>query len=258
MKLRFLGTGTSFGVPVIGCPCAVCHSPDPRNRRSRHAIILEQGGRRLLVDTPPELRLQLIAGGIGMVDAVWFTHTHADHTAGLDDLRAFSLRKPQPLPVYAAPEHAEELARRFNYVFDPAVHPHEGTSKPDLELRTFESFVPIEIAGFEVTPLPVEHGSIEAYGFRIGDLGYVTDAKRLHPRTHELLIGSGTLVLNALWRGNPHPTHLNVEEAVALAERLRVGRCFLTHLTHRLEHQELLATLPAGVAPAYDGLELEL
>lgn len=258
MRLTFLGTGTSFGVPVVGCDCGTCRSPDPRDRRMRHGALLEEDGRRLLVDTPPELRLQLVAAGVSMVDAVWFTHYHADHTHGVDDLRAFTVRRTDPLHVYGSRACVETLAEKFDYVFDPALKPIEGTTKPDARLRTFEPYEPVEVAGFPMLPLPVPHGHVEAFGFRVGALGYITDAKRLPDRTREALEGVDVLVLNALWYGRPHPTHFTVEEAVAVAEEIGAARTFLTHLSHRVRHAEMERDLPSSVRPAYDGLVVEI
>ncbi len=258
MKLRFLGTGTSFGIPVAGCSCAVCTSADPRDRRTRHGALLQNGGRTLLIDTPPELRLQLVAADVGSVDAVWYTHCHADHTHGVDDLRAFSVRRSAALPVYAGRECAEILRSRFDYVFDRTVKPLAGTTKPDAELRTLEPLREVEVAGMRLLPLPVPHGAVETLGFRAGDLGYITDAKSLPSTTRAALSGVRVLVLNALWYGRPHPTHFNVEEAVAEAARIGAERTYLTHLSHCVRHAELERDLPAGVFPAYDGLVIEI
>jgi phosphoribosyl 1,2-cyclic phosphate phosphodiesterase len=256
--LRFLGTGTSFGVPVIGCRCDVCRSPDPRDRRTRHAAVLEEDGRRLLVDTPPELRLQLVGAGIREVDAVFYTHTHADHVHGVDDLRVFSERTGSALPVYAAEQDGPVLLSRFGYVFDPSIRPVAGTSKPELELRHYRSHEPVTVAGFELLPLPVPHGYAKVHGFRTGPLGYVTDAKSLPPRTEEALRGVRVLVLNALWFDREHPTHFSVNEAVAVAESLGVERTYLTHLSHLTSAEELDRRLPPGVFAAYDGLQVEI
>lgn len=258
MKLHFLGTGTSFGVPVIGCSCGVCRSPDPRDRRTRHAALLEEGGRRLLIDTPPELRLQLVGAGVPGVEAVWYTHYHADHTHGVDDLRIFSVRGGRPLQVYAAEDCVEVLASKFDYVFDPALKPLAGTTKPEADLHTLHPYEPVEIAGFRMLPLPVPHGRVQAYGFRVGDLGYITDAKRLPPRTRDALLGVRVLVLNALWYGDPHPTHFTVEEAVEAAAEIGAERTYLTHLSHRVGHVQLQEGLPPGVLPAHDGLVIEI
>lgn len=258
MKLHFLGTGTSFGVPVVGCGCVTCTSTDPRDRRTRHGVLIEEAEQRLLVDTPPELRLQLVRAGIASIDAVWYTHCHADHVHGVDDLRVFSVRGGHPLPVYASEACVEILAERFAYIFDPLVKPIPGTTKPDAQLRAFHGYEPVEVAGLAMLPLPVPHGHVEAFGFRVGDLGYITDAKRLPARTFAALEGVRTLVLNALWYGKPHPTHFTVEEAVEVAQAIGAERTYLTHLSHRVGHRELEQQLPPGIAPAYDGLVVEL
>lgn len=260
MKLRFLGTGTSFGVPVVGCNCAVCTSTDPRDRRTRHAAIIEKddGSARVLIDTPPELRLQLLAAGVSRIDAVWFTHDHADHTHGIDDLRVFSARLRQHVPAFADPVAAASLRRKFTYIFDQAYRPPDGTTKPQIRLREFDLTGPTDVAGFSMLPLEVPHGDMRVYGFRTGPLGYVTDAKLLSDRVRAALDGVRVLVLNALWFGNPHPTHFNVEEAVAMARQIGAERTFLTHLTHRVGHASLAEALPAGIEPAYDGLVVDI
>lgn len=258
MKLRFLGTGTSFGIPVVGCECETCRSPDPRDKRNRHAALLQSGERRLLIDTPPELRLQLLEAHVPDVDAVWFTHHHADHTHGVDDLRVFSMRTGEPFTVYGSQACIDMLGSKFDYVFDQLMKPIEGTTKPEGELRVLTPYEAIDIAGFEMTPLPVPHGDLEAFGFRIGGLGYITDAKLLPERTREGLEGVKTLVLNALWFGMEHPTHFNVEEAVAAAEEVGAERTYLTHISHLASHAELEARLPKGIMPAYDGLVIDI
>lgn len=258
MRLTFLGTGTSFGVPVIGCDCATCTSADPRDRRTRHAALIEDGGGTLLVDTPPELRLQLVAARVRRVDAVWYTHAHADHVHGVDDLRAFTARSGEGLHVYASESTARTLMQRFRYVFDETMAPLPGTSKPDATIRRVRPFEPVQVAGMRVTPLPVPHGAEEVTAFRVGDLGYVTDAKALPPETEAALRGVRVLVLNALWFGRPHPTHFSVEEAVEAALAVGAERTYLTHLSHRVSQAELEARLPAGVAAAYDGLVVDL
>jgi phosphoribosyl 1,2-cyclic phosphate phosphodiesterase len=196
VKLHFLGTGTSFGIPLIGCRCAVCTSSDARDRRSRHAALIEEEGRTLLIDTPPELRLQLVAAGVTHVDAVWFTHGHADHTHGIDDLRVFSMRG-QPLEAWADERTGDRLRGVFPYIFDPSYRPPEGTSKPEIDLRTFDGSAPVRIAGFDLHPLEVPHGDMSVWGFRVGNLGYITDAKEIPPPAMETLSGVDVLVLNA-------------------------------------------------------------
>jgi phosphoribosyl 1,2-cyclic phosphate phosphodiesterase len=258
VRLRFLGTGTSFGVPVIGCRCAVCTSADPRDRRTRHGALLTDGGRALLVDTPPELRLQLVEAGVEHLDAVWYTHCHADHVHGVDDLRVFSARAGREMQVWGSADSVATLAERFAYVFDPTLRPLPGTSRPEAALNVFRPYEPLEVAGFRMVPLPVPHGPVEVYGFRVGELGYITDAKRLPPRTVQALAGVRVLVLNALWFGNPHPTHFSVEEAVEAARAVGAEATYLTHLSHRVSHAELERRLPVGIFASYDGLEVEV
>lgn len=255
MRLVVLGSGTSFGVPVLGCDCAVCRSDDPRDRRTRVAALVESDdGRRLLIDTPPELRLQLLRAGVGTVDAVLYTHDHADHVHGIDDLRALSGRG-RDVPVYGSAETLERLASRFPYIFDRSVRPPPGTSKPELVARALEPLHDVSVAGFSVVPLPVPHGDMEVFGYRIGGVAYITDAKLIPDASVAQLRGVRVLVLNALFE-RPHPTHLSIPEAIAVARAIGAERTILTHLTHRQTHAALAARLPAGVEPAYDGLEV--
>ncbi|HZB27112.1 MAG TPA: MBL fold metallo-hydrolase [Gemmatimonadales bacterium] len=257
MRLTFLGTGTSFGVPQIGCQCAVCCSDDPRDRRTRSGAVLQAAGSAILIDTPPELRLQLISVGISRIDAVVYTHEHADHINGIDDLRIFSVRERKPLPLYGPEETLERLRASFNYIFDDSVRPYEGTSKPRLTLQAVEPDRMIRIAGVEVLPLAFQHGHLRVFGYRFGALAYITDIKEIPAAQREQLQGLDVLVLNALW-WRPHPTHLSISEAVQTAQELGARRTYLTHLTHETGHTELEAQLPQGVLPAYDGLTVEV
>ncbi|HXE58089.1 MAG TPA: MBL fold metallo-hydrolase [Gemmatimonadales bacterium] len=258
MRLTFLGTGTSFGVPQIGCSCAVCTSSDPRDRRYRSGALVETGTAAILIDTPPELRLQLIAARPARVDAVVYTHEHADHTNGIDDLRMFSVRQRAPLPVYGPAETLECLRTGFGYIFDDAVRPYEGTSKPRLELRPLEAGREVEIAGVPVLPLAFEHGHVRVFGYRFGrELAYITDVKAVGEPARRHLRGLKVLVLNALW-WRPHPTHMSIHEAIETARHLGAERTYLTHLTHETSHAELEAALPSGILPAYDGLVVEV
>jgi phosphoribosyl 1,2-cyclic phosphate phosphodiesterase len=257
VKLTFLGTGTSFGVPQIGCGCAVCQSEDPRDKRTRVGAIVEDAGLRLLLDTPPELRLQLIAAQVQRVDAVLFTHEHADHTHGIDDIRAISVRRDGALPMYGPEETLRSLALRFPYIFDAALKPLPGTSKPEGFAQALEPGVRVRIGHLDVTPVALPHGRVRVFGYRIGPLAYVTDAKTLSDDAVAVLQGATVLVLNALFRTS-HPTHLSIGEAVDVAARIGARQTFLTHLTHETSHAELAASLPAGIAPAYDGLTVEL
>lgn len=258
MKLTFLGTGTSFGIPIIGCGCAVCRSSDPRDRRTRIGAVIEtDGGTRLLIDTPPELRLQLVQAGIDKVDAVFFTHDHADHIHGIDDVRAITVRQRAPLPMYAEPEVLARLAQRFPYIFDERMRPLPGTSKPEGEPRAIRDGDTVQVGDAVVEAIAVPHGRMRVLAFRVGALGFVTDAKSVPPEAMARLRGVRVLVLNALFR-REHPTHLSIAEAVAVAAEIGAERTYLIHLTHETSHAELEGELPPGVQPAYDGLVVEL
>ena len=258
MKLTFLGTGTSFGVPVVGCDCAACTSTDPRDQRTRHGALVDTGEGILLVDTPPELRLQLLRAGVARVDAVWFTHMHADHVHGIDDLRIFTVRGGGDLPAYVPEEYRAHIARYFDYIFDDEYHPPTGSHKPKVSVRTFRAGTPVEILGRSFMPVEVPHGPWSVYGFRVGSLGYVTDAKLLPPEALDALRGVDVLVLNALWFGKPHVAHFSIEEAIEAARAVGAERTYLTHLTHRVTQRELEERLPDGVYAAYDGLTVDL
>lgn len=248
-----LGSGTSFGVPVIGCRCRVCTSADPRDRRTRTAALVEgAAGGRILIDTPPELRLQLLAAGVSDLDAVLYTHEHADHIHGVDDLRAVSGPRGV-VTVHGSAATLAQLAARFSYIFDDAVIPHPGTSKPRLCARPLAPDCEVTVAGIPVLPLECDHGGLPVYAYRLGPVAYVTDVKAVPPPVVERLRGIRVLVINALFE-RPHPTHLSIPEAVDVARAVGAEQTYLTHLTHAYSHADLAARLPAGVAPAYDGL----
>ena len=257
MKLTLLGTGTSFGVPVVGCPCAVCASTDPRDKRSRCAALIQQGGRTLLIDTPPELRLQLLAAQVTSVDAVLYTHEHADHVAGIDDLRVFSDREKREVPLFGSVATIESLRASHRYIFDDGITVMAGTSKPRLSLHPLDQGAMTEVGGFEVLPLAFPHGAGEVFGYRLGPVAYLTDVKSVPAAARDHLRGLKLLVLNALW-WRPHPTHLSIDEAIAVAQDLGAERTLLTHLTHETGHAELAARLPRGIEPGYDGLTVEI
>ena len=236
----------------------MCRSTDPRDKRTRVGALVEtDGGTRILIDTPPELRLQLIAAGVSGVDAILFTHDHADHVNGIDDIRALSDRSHAPIEMYGPTDTMQRLAKRFAYIFDDEIKPLPGTSKPEGRahpVRPGESF---RIGDVDVMPIAVPHGPISVYGYRIGKLGYITDAKELPDEAVRAFRGVSVLVLNALFR-TEHPTHLSVSEAVAAAQKIGARQTWLIHLTHRTGHAELEAELPPGIAPAFDGLTVQI
>lgn len=251
-SLTFLGTGTSSGIPVIGCSCPVCTSLDQRDRRSRTSAVVRHGGSVYLIDTSPELRLQALATGLDWIDAVLMTHAHADHTGGLDDLRRFNELAGRHLPIYADAGTAQQLRERYAYAFVD-MFPFYG-GKPDLILREFDG--PFTACGNEIVPIPVRHGRTLVHGFRFGALAYVTDAKEIPAESRALLRGLDILVLNAL-RERPHPTHLSLADAVAVIEEVQPRMAYLVHLSHELGHAAAERLVPAGIAVAYDGLTVE-
>ncbi len=257
MRLHFLGTGTSFGIPQIGCRCAVCTSSDPRDRRNRTCVVVQENGATLLVDTPPELRLALLEAGIGSVDAVLYTHDHADHTHGIDDLRALSGHGRGSVPIYGPADSLERMRQKFDYIFDPMARPIPGSSRPDVTLHALKAGVETRIAGVSVLPLQFSHGPSDVFGYRFGPLAYLTDVKAVPEAERLKLAGVRVLVLNALFH-RAHPTHLSIGEAVEVAQGIGAGRTYLTHLTHETGHAALLAELPPTIEPAYDGLVVDV
>ncbi|HWE63421.1 MAG TPA: MBL fold metallo-hydrolase [Chloroflexota bacterium] len=251
LSVTILGSGTSHGVPMIGCDCRVCTSADPRDKRTRPSIVVGIDDHNVLIDTSPELRLQLVATGIGHIESVLYTHGHADHLHGIDDLRRFNEQLQCPVPVYATPALLDEIRHRFAYIF---AHQWFGGGIPSLDLRPIEG--PFELFGHVVLPVPVMHGALPVFGYRFGPFAYVTDTSYIPPDSQELLQDLDVLVLDAL-RREPHPTHFNFEQALAMVEQLRPRRAYFTHLTHGASHAELEQALPAHVRPAYDGLRLE-
>ena len=253
MRITFLGTGTSNGIPVIGCTCSVCTSPDPRDRRSRSSAVVEAAGRKLLIDTAPELRLQAVANGLTDIDAVLYTHAHADHVAGFDDLRSFNFINQAPLDVYTDALTSSLIRERFAYAFENPF-PFFG-GKPDLNLHVFDG--PFSAAGVDVIPFQVGHGRWTVTGFRFGRLVYLTDAKVVPPAAIDAMRGAEVLVINAL-RDRPHPVHLSIPEALDVINEVRPCRAYLTHLSHDVSHADLNSRLPGNVQVAYDGQVVEV
>ena len=251
-RVTFLGTGTSHGVPMIGCACRVCTSSDPRDRRWRPSIYLELPGVAALVDTSTDLRAQALHFRIPRVDAILFTHSHADHVLGLDEVRRYNAIQGGSIPCFADAATAADLRRTFFYIFDSRTPASGGV--PRIELFTLQG--EFCLGATEVVPVPLLHGRRLILGYRIGSFAYLTDCSSIPDASWELLAGVDLLVLDAL-RHRPHPTHLTVEQAVAIAERVGPSRAYLTHIAHDLPHAATCALLPAGVELAYDGLIVE-
>lgn len=247
-----IGTGTSVGVPMIGCDCAVCRSSDPRNHRLRSALLLRRGERRIVVDCGPDYRAQALRWRIDTVDAVLLTHEHADHIMGLDELRLYSLRSRQPVQIYGFAGTLEVVRRVFSYAFEPN---DSGSFRPQLELIAVDPDTPFEAGGLSFLPVPVEHAGLQVCGLRVGDFAYLPDVKSIPPASLERLQGLETLVIDGL-RPRPHATHLSAAEAVAVAAELQPRQAFLTHLTHEIDAATFEATLPDTVRLAFDGLTL--
>ena len=252
MKLTFLGTGTSTGVPTVGCRCAVCNSPAQHDKRTRPSLMLEYSGRTVLIDTTPDFRWQALRQKIQRVDAIVFTHAHADHVLGLDDVRPFYFRQKDPIPVYADTRCMESLHRIFTYIFDQT-YPYGGILKVDPHLIDG----PFSLWEMQMVPLPVLHGTLPVLGFRFGNVAYVTDFSTIPDSTLDLMTGLDVLILDAL-RHKPHPTHSTIENSLTLVESLKPARAYFTHIAHELGHEETNASLPPNVRLAYDGLEVNL
>lgn len=252
LRVTMLGSGTSTGVPVISCTCAVCRSDDPRNRRWRTGLKLEIGKACVLVDTPTDLRAQALRFGLPRLDAVLFTHSHADHIYGLDDIRIFNFRQRAAIPCYGSEATLRAIRRAFAYVFEPG---QEGGGKPQLELIPMRE--PFDLLGRTILPVPVWHGSLEVFGFRIGGFAYVTDCSAIPEASVQMLAGLEVLILDAL-RYRPHPTHFSIPEAIEAAARIGAGRTILTHLSHDVDHGAPAIPLPPGVELGYDGLVFEV
>lgn len=254
MTITFLGTGTSHGVPMIGCECATCRSTDPRDQRLRPSIhVAMPDGTSILVDAGPDLRQQALRRRLRRVDAILFTHGHADHILGLDETRRFTGVTGEPMPCYGDAATVIDIRRMFAYVFDPTTP--RGGGLPDLELREVDG--PIRIGDLDVRPVPLMHGTRPILGFRVGAFAYLTDCNAIPEESWPLLRGLDVVVLDAL-RHRPHPTHFSLAEAVDAASRIGARQTYFTHMCHDLPHAETCASLPHGMALAYDGLTVQL
>jgi phosphoribosyl 1,2-cyclic phosphate phosphodiesterase len=253
VTITVLGSGTSVGVPTIGCPCAVCHSTDARDNRLRPSILIGYEGRNILIDTTPDFRTQALRARIERLDAVLFTHAHADHLMGLDDVRPFNFRQKEGIPIYAAGETMAAIQRCFPYIFDGAT---KESNVPRLIPRVFTA-EPFDLFGLEFLPVPVLHGSRTIHGFRFGAAAYLTDHSEIPESSMELLGGLDAIFLDAL-RYKPHPTHSTVDRSLKTVERLGARRAFFTHICHDLAHERAESMLPPHVRLAYDGLEIQV
>jgi len=253
LKITVLGSGTSVGVPTLGCHCEVCTSADPRDNRLRPSVVVTYAGRRVLIDTTPDFRAQALRARLDRVDAVLFTHAHFDHIMGLDDLRPFNFRQKERIPIYASPETMASIERVFQYIFD-------GKEKESNVARLDPRLIgdgAIELFGLEFLPVPVRHGSQTIFGFRFGAAAYLTDHSAIPETSMDLLGGLDVLFLDAL-RYKPHATHSTVSRSLETVERLAPRRAFFTHICHDLGHERAESMLPPHVRLAYDGMEIEV
>jgi len=253
IRITVLGSGTSAGVPTVGCACDVCASTDPRDNRLRPSILIRYGGHNVLVDTTPDFRAQALRARIERVDAILYTHSHADHILGLDDVRPFNYRQRAAIPVYGREETLDAIRRVFRYAFEPGPN---DSAVPRLNLHAL-SDEPFDLFGLEFTPVRLMHGRSEVLGFRFGSAAYLTDHSDIPEESKTRLQGLDVLFLDAL-RHRPHPTHSTVERSLGWVQELRPRRAFFTHICHDLPHERTQATLPSHVNLAYDGLEIEV
>jgi len=249
--ITVLGSGTSVGVPTIGCNCEVCRSSDPRDKRLRPSILVSYDGRKILIDTTPDFRQQALRAQIDRIDAILFTHSHADHIMGLDDVRPFNFRQGGVIPIYGSAETLQNIQNSFRYIFDNG---KTESSRPRLSINPFAQ-EPLRLFGLDFQPIRLAHGKGTVYGFRFGGAAYLTDHSDIPPESMEQLRGLEVLFLDAL-RHRPHPTHSTVERSLQSVEQLAPDRAFFTHICHDLSHARTEEALPSHVRLAYDGLEI--
>ncbi|MCL2000035.1 MAG: MBL fold metallo-hydrolase [Planctomycetes bacterium] len=250
--LEFLGSGTSTGVPVAGCSCEVCRSSDPHDKRLRASALVRHGNRCLVIDTGPEFRIQCLRTGLMRLDAVLYTHDHADHMNGLDDIRAYSFFKGRRLPVWGSAGTLAAIRRRFHYIWDAKQF---GGGLPDIKLHRVNG--PFSVIGLKVVPIPIKHGKMDILGYRIGDMAYMTDISALPAASLPLLENLNAMVISCVRFGH-HRTHLNIAGAMRLHLRVRPKQTLLTHLSHYLSHKELIAALPTDICPIYDCMRIDI
>ncbi|MCF7928748.1 MAG: MBL fold metallo-hydrolase [Spirochaetales bacterium] len=252
MKVTILGSGTSGGIPEIGCDCPVCLSRNPKNKRTRASILVETSSTAVLVDTGTDFRIQALAHGISRIDAVLFTHAHADHCHGLDDIRP--LTREKPIPIYGNRPTIEELTERFSYIFRETMQ--KGGGKPRIIPKIMPE-KPLSIGELEIRPVPIKHGRLDILGYRFGAFAYLTDCSFIPPPSFEMLRGLDTLVLGAL-RYSQHATHFSIDQAIAAAEKIGARQTWFTHFCHAVEHSEMEHSFPDSIEPSYDGLVFEI
>ncbi len=253
MIITTLGCGTSSGVPSIGCDCAVCHSPDPRDKRLRSSVYLAKGDTRLLVDCGPDFRQQALRENIRRIDGLFITHSHADHIHGMDDLRAINWTQRRPIPVFSTRETLDALMSCYSYCFNP---PQKGGGVPKLEFRPVAPGEAFSFQGIRVTPIPILHGRLAVLGFRFDNFVYLTDCNAIPDSSRPLIAGADTLVISAL-RPAPHSTHFSIAEAIAEARRIGARRTYFIHMTHDIGFEAVSASLPAGIGLLFDGMRFE-
>jgi phosphoribosyl 1,2-cyclic phosphate phosphodiesterase len=252
IQLTILGSGTSMGVPTLGCHCAVCESSDPHDKRTRASALLSWDGHNVVIDTTPDFRFQALRAKLDRLDAVIYTHAHADHIMGLDDIRPYNFHQRTAIPIYGSEETLARLREQFGYVFREAP---EGSTIPSVELHTITG--PLRLFGLEILPVPAKHGPTDVLGFRIHNVGYLTDFSSVPESSKQMLTGLDDLVLSAL-RDTPHIMHSTVEQSLALVAELKPKRAWFTHIAHELGHENTNARLPQNVRLAYDGLQIEV
>ncbi|MBN2656609.1 MAG: MBL fold metallo-hydrolase [Spirochaetales bacterium] len=253
MTITIMGSGTSHGVPVVGCACPVCLSENIKNKRSRASILVRENGTDILIDTATEFRLQAIRENVMKLDAIFYTHSHADHLHGLDDIR--SLSRDREIPLYGSGKDIEEIKKRFPYIFNSTLQ--KGGGKPRVEPHALRGEA-VSIGSLEIKPIPLKHGKLDIYGYRFNNkAAYLTDCSDIPDESLALLKNLDVLIIGAL-RYKPHPTHYNIEQALEVIKKISPGRAYLTHLCHDLDHDQLENELPGGVFTAYDGLKIDL